>query len=151
MQRFRRIPFHGEVGRQPVGHLAVGLGGGQRLLQHELGSALAVAQLHVAHRDGRKDDAQRGVIVDHLLQRRDGLGQLAHAHLLIALRDPQQRLPRLQRQPLFDLVGGQLQLVLILIDPRAMVVDHRRVRRVLPQRDVELLQRLFVQPVDAQR
>jgi hypothetical protein len=78
------------------------------------------------------------------------LRQVAEAHLLVAERDAQQRLARLQREALFDLVAGQLQLVLVLVDAGAVVVDHRGVGGVQAQRGVELLERLVVHAVDAQ-
>ena len=60
-------------------------------------------------------------------------------------------MPRLQRQPLFQLVAGQLDLILIVIHTRPMVVENRRIRGVQLQRPAELKQRLVVHPVAAQR
>ena len=71
--------------------------------------------------------------------------------MLIAERDAQQWLARLQRQPLFDLVARKFELVLVLIHTRAVVVDDCGIRGVEPQRRVELIERLLVKAVDAQR
>ena len=76
--------------------------------------------------------------------------QIAEAHLLVAERDAQQRLARLQREAFLDLLAGQFELVLILVDARAVVVDDGGVRRVEAQRGVELVERLLVEAVDAQ-
>ena len=70
---------------------------------------------------------------------------------MVAERDAQQRLARLQREALLDLVAGELELVLILIDARAVVVDDGGIGGVQAQRDVELFERFVVEAVDAQR
>ena len=64
-----------------------------------------------------------GLVGDDALQRFDRAGEVAKTHLLVAERNAQQRLARLQREAFLDLVAGQLELVLILVHARAMVVD----------------------------
>ena len=71
--------------------------------------------------------------------------------MLIAERDAQQGLARLQREAFFDLVAGEFELVLVLIDAGAVVVDDGGVGGVQAQRSIELVERLLVQAVDAQR
>ena len=119
------VSFDREVRGQTIGHLAIGFGGSQCLLQDELRGLVALSQLHVAHRDRGEDDAQRSIVSNHRFQRIDRLRQLPLAHLLIALRDAQQRLARLQGQSLLNLVRGQLQLVLVLVHTGAMVINIR--------------------------
>ena len=69
------------------------------------------------------------VVANHALQNLDGRVQVAQAHLLVAGRGAQQRMARLQRQAFFQLVAGQLDLVLVVIDAGAMVIENRRVGR----------------------
>ena len=151
MKGFGLVTFEGEVGGEAVGHLAVGFGGGEGFVDDEGGGFFALAELDVAEGDGGKDDAERGVVADDVFEGFNGLGKVAGSHLLVAERDSKQRLTRLKREALFDLVGGQLHLILVLIHTGAMVVDHGRVRRVHAQRGIELLECLVVHAIDAQR
>jgi len=57
---------------------------------------------------------------------------------------------RLERQPLLQLLLGQLQLVLVLVDARAVVVDRGRIGGVQLQGPVELRQGVLVHPVQPQ-
>ena len=54
------------------------------------------------------------------------LGRSPVSHLLVAERGAQKRLAGFEGETFFDLVCGELKLVLILIDAGAVVVDHRR-------------------------
>ncbi len=94
----------------------------------------------------RRDD----VVADYVFEGFDGLGEIAGAHLLVAERDAEERLARFEGKTFFDLVGGELELVLILIDAGAVVVDHRGVGGVHAERGVELVQGLVVHAVDAE-
>ena len=123
MEGLGLVAVHGEVSGQAVGHLAVGFGSSEGLFQDEAGGGGAVAELDVAHGDGGENDAQAALVCDDLLEGFDGALQVAEAHLLVAEGDAQQRLARLQGEALFDLLAGQFELVLILVDARAVVVD----------------------------
>ena len=79
--------------------------------------------LHVAERQRGHGDAQRLVVANHALQNLDGRVQVAQAHLLVAGGGAQQRMARLESQAFFKLVAGQLDLVLIVVDAGAMVVE----------------------------
>ena len=151
MQRFARVAFHGKVSRQPVSHFAIGLGRGQGVVLEQRCGAVPRAGLHVANGQRRNGDAQRGIVGDHALQYCHGRVQIAHPHLLITGGSAQQRMARLQRQAFFQLVAGQLDLILIVIDSCAMVVEDRGVGRVQLERAHELVQRFFVHAVSAQR
>ncbi len=91
-----------------------------------------------------------GFVADDVFEGLDGSGKIAGTHLLIAERDAEQRLARLEGQALFDLVGGKLHLVLVLVDAGAMVVDHRGVGRVHAEGGIELVEGLLVHAVDAE-
>ncbi len=56
----------------------------------------------------------------------------------------------LEGEAFFDLVGGELHLVLVLVDAGAVVVDHGRVGRVHAEGGVELLEGFLVHAVDAE-
>ena len=58
---------------------------------------------------------------------------------------------RLEREPLFQFVAGQLELVLVVVDAGAVVVENRRVGRIQLERAIELGQRFVVHAVAAQR
>ena len=58
---------------------------------------------------------------------------------------------RLERKTLLEFVAGQLNLVLVVIDARAVVVEDGRVGGIELERTVELEQRLVVHAVAAQR
>ena len=58
MESFRLVAFKGEVGGEAVGHLAVGFGGREGLVDDEGGGAFAIAKLHIAEGDGGIDDAE---------------------------------------------------------------------------------------------
>ena len=92
--------------------------------------------LNIAKGDCGKDDSQRVVFAHDALQGIDGLREISQTHLLVAFRDSQERLLGFKGQALFDLVASQFQLVLILVDPCAMVVDHRSVRGIHMERGV---------------
>ena len=77
--------------------------------------------------------------------------EIAQAHLLIAGRGAQQRMARLQRQAFFQLVAGQLDLILVVVDAGAMVVENGRVGGVELERAAEFVERLVVHAVAAQR
>ena len=81
------------------------------------------AGLHVAERQRGHGDAQRVVVANHALQNLDGRVEIAQPHLLVAGRGAQQRMARLERQAFFQLVAGQLDLVLIVVDAGAVVVE----------------------------
>ncbi len=151
MQRLAAFTIHGEVRGEAIGHFAVRLGCGQRLLDDEGGCLRALAQHGVAHGDGWMHDAQGIVFCDHLFQRGNCLFQPALPHVLIGARDAQHGLPRFQRQSLLDLFAGQLELVLILVHAGAVVVDDGSVGWAEAKGNAELLQRLFVLTVAAQR
>ncbi len=50
-------------------------------------------------------------------------GEVAGAHLLVAERDAEEGLAGLEGEAFLDLVGGELELILILVDAGAVVVD----------------------------
>ena len=79
----------------------------------------------------------------------DGFGEIAGAHLLVAERGAEKRLARFQGETFFYFVGSQFELVLILVDAGAVVVDHCRVGGVHAQGGVELVEGLVVHAVDA--
>ena len=58
VEGFGLVAFDGEVSGEAVGHLAVGFGGGEGLVDDEGGGLFAVAELDVAEGDGGEDDAQ---------------------------------------------------------------------------------------------
>ena len=58
---------------------------------------------------------------------------------------------RFQRETLLELVAGQFDLILVVVDARAMVVEDRRVGGVQLESAVELQQRFVVHAVAAQR
>ena len=58
MEGLGLVALDGEVGGEAVGHLAVGFGGGEGLVDDEAGGLGAVAELDVAEGDGGKDDAE---------------------------------------------------------------------------------------------
>ena len=138
------VAIDGEIGGEAVGHLAVGFGGGEGFFEDEAGGLGAVAELHVAHGDGGEDDAQAALVGDDCFEGVDGAVQVAQAHVLVAERDAQQRLAGLKGEALLDLFSGELELVLILIDARAMVVDHGGIGGVEAEREVELVERFLV-------
>ena len=69
---------------------------------------------------------RRGVVADDAFEGLDGAGEVAVAHLLVAERDAEEGLARLEGEAFFDLIGGELELVLVLVDAGAVVVDDRR-------------------------
>jgi hypothetical protein len=77
------------------------------------------------------------------------LGEIAGAHLLVAERGAEERLAGFEGETFFDFVGGQLELVLILIDAGAVVVDHCGVGGVHAERGIELIEGLVVHAIDA--
>ena len=78
------------------------------------------------------------VVANHALENLDGRVEIAQAHLLVARRGAQQRMARLEREALLQLIAGQLDLILIVIDAGAMVVENGRVGRIQLERAVEL-------------
>ena len=129
VQRFAGVAFDGEVGGEAVGHLAVGFGGGQGVVLEESGGAGAIAGLHVTQRQRGHGDAQRLVVANHAFQNLDGRAEIAHAHLLIAGGSAQQRVARLEGEAFVEFVAGQLELVLIVVDAGAVVVEDGGVGR----------------------
>src|ERR1019366_2124734 len=55
---------------------------------------------------------------------------MAQAHLLVAGRGAQERMARLEGEAFFKLIPGQLDLILIVVNASAMVVEDRCVCRV---------------------
>ena len=150
MKGFAGVAFDGEVGGQPVGHLAVCLGGGQGFVRQQRGAALPGAHLHVTEGQCGHGDAERTVVVNHAFQNLNGFVEMAEAHLLVAGGGAQQGMARLQGQALLQFVAGQLDLVLIVVDAGAVVVKDGRAGGVELEGAAELLQRLVVHAVAAQ-
>ncbi len=130
MQRFAGVAFDGEIRCEAIRHLAVSLGRGKCVIFQQRGGASAVADLHVAQRERGHSDAQRLVVANHAFEDPDCLLEIAHAHLLIAGRRTQQRMARLECEALLQLITGQFNLVLIVVDTRTVVVKDRGIGRV---------------------
>ena len=60
-------------------------------------------------------------------------------------------MPRLQCQPFFQLVPSQLDLVLIVIDSGAVVIQHGGIGGIQLERTIEFGQRFVVHSVAPQR
>ncbi len=76
---------------------------------------------------------------------------MPEAHLLVAGGGAEQRMARLEGEALFKLVAGQLDLVLIVIDAGAVVVEDGRAGRVELEGAAEVRERFVVHAVAAQR
>jgi hypothetical protein len=90
------------------------------------------------------------LVGDDGLEGCDGAGEVAEAHLLIAEGDSEEGLAGFEGEAFLDLVAGELELVLILVDAGAVVVDDGGVGGVEAERGVELVEGLLVEAVDAE-